>query len=129
MQKIRILDDIYWEKIYKELIEFLPYFEYPVKENVKSPIPYLSKIKNWDIVLLDNFFPWEVREEPLWDDFLWQYLKLWYECKIIWISDYWKHLTKRFEQRCIAYNQGHVIWFVSSKDWKEIAEMIAELIL
>lgn len=127
MKKIRILDDVYWKYICEDLSKFLPNFEYPVKDNVKTPIPFLSEIENWDIVCLDNYFLWDYREEALWDDFLWQYLKLWEKCKIIWISNIWIKLIDRFQQRCISYNQGHVIWFITSKSWKDIADFIKDL--
>ena len=83
-----IFDDIYWKDIYHELKHFLPNFKYPVKSNVDNPIPFLPEIKNWDFIILDNFFFWDWKEQPLWDDFLWQYLKLKYKCKIICISNY-----------------------------------------
>lgn len=127
--KIRILDDIYWEYIYKSLSKLLPDFEYPVKENINSPIPYLSEIQDWDIVCLDNWFPWEYREEPLWDDFLWQYLILRRSFRIICLSNVWPNIIKRHEQRCKVYNQWDIIWFVSSKDSKDIADIIKWLCL
>ena len=121
---IRILDDMYWERIYEKLHRYLPKQNYPVKDNVNSPIPYLSEIKDWDIILLDNYFPWEYREEPLWDDFLRQYLKLWLNCKIICLSNVWERITQRFEQRCLVNNKWDIYWFVPSKDAKEIADII-----
>ena len=128
VMKIRILDDIYWSRIYKELHEILPEFNYPVKENVNSPIPYLAEIKNWDIILLDNYFPWDYREEPLWDDFLRQYLKLDLDCKIICLSNVGQRIIQRFEQRCLVYNRWDIIGFVSNKDPDEIAEIIRPFI-
>lgn len=121
---IRILDDMYGSRIYERLHKYLPEYHYPVKDNVNSPIPYLTEIKSWDIILLDNYFPWEYREEPLWDDFLWQYLKLWLDCKIICLSNVGERITKRFEQRCLVQNKWDIIWFVPSKDSKEIADII-----
>lgn len=121
---IRILDDMYGSRIYEKLHKLLPQYNYPVKDNVNSPIPYLAEIKNGDIILLDNYFPWEYREEPLWDDFLWQYLKLWLECKIICLSNVWERITKRFEQRCLVYNKWDIIGFVPSKDPNGISDII-----
>lgn len=121
---IRILDDMYGSRIYEKLHKLLPQYNYPVKDNVNSPIHYLAEIKNGDIILLDNYFPWEYREEPLWDDFLWQYLKLWLECKIICLSNVWERITKRFEQRCLVYNKWDIIGFVPSKDPNGISDII-----
>ena len=122
--KIRILDDMYGSRIYEKLQKYLPKLDYPVKDNVNSPIPYLANIQNWDFILLDNYFPWEYREEPLWDDFLWQYLKLGLDCKIICLSNVGERITQRFEQRCLVYNKWDIIWFVPTKDAKEIADII-----
>ena len=119
-----IFDDIYWKQIYDELKEILPKLKYPVRTNIDNPIPYLSEIKNWDIIILDNFFFWEWREQPLGDDFLWQYLKLWYKCKIICISNYWEKNIQRFPQRYKTYLKWDIIGFVPNKSWKTISELI-----
>ena len=119
-----ILDDIYWEQIYHELKEILPKLKYPLKNNINNPIPYLSEIKNWDIIILDNFFFREWREQPLGDDFLRQYLKLWYKCRIICISNYWERNIQRFPQRYQTYLKWDIIGFVPNKNWKNIAELI-----
>lgn len=119
-----ILDDIYWEQIYNELKEILPKLKYPIKTNIDNPIPYLSEIQNWDIIILDNFFFREWREQPLWDDFLWQYLKLWYKCKIFCVSNYWERNIQRFPQRYQTYLKWDIVWFVPNKSWKDIAELI-----
>ena len=119
-----IFDDIYWENIYHELKHFLPNFKYPVKNNIDNPIPYLPNIKNWDFIILDNFFFREWREQPLGDDFLRQYLKLWYKCKIICISNYWEKNIQRFPQRYQIYLKWDIIGFVPNKSWKDIAELI-----
>ena len=129
MVSCRILDDVYWEKIYSELNILLPDLEYPVKTNIDNPIPYLSEIKKWDIIILDNFFFREWREQPLWDDFLWQYLKLWYECKIICVSNYWEKNIQRFPQWYKTYLKWDVVGFVPNKKWWEIADLIVEKIL
>lgn len=122
--KIRILDDLYWYRIYERLSSLLPYFEYPIKNNITSPIPYLSNIKNWDIILLDNYFPWEYREEAIWNDFLWQYLKLDLHCKIICLSNVWERIIQRFERWCRVYNRWDIVWFVPSKDAEEIIKIL-----
>ena len=119
-----IFDDIYWESIYRELKGILPQLSYHVTQNIDNPIPYLPKIKNWDFIILDNFFFWEWREQPLWDDFLWQYLKLGYNCKIICISNYGEKNIQRFPQWYKAYCKWDIIWFVPTKSGKEIAELI-----
>jgi hypothetical protein len=129
MVNCRILDDVYWEKIYSELNIILPDLEYPVKKNIDNPIPYLSNIKKWDIIILDNFFFREWREQPLWDDFLWQYLKLWYECKIICVSNYWEKNIQRFPQWYKTYLKWDIVGFVPNKRWWEIADLIVEKIL
>ena len=71
--RIRILDDLHWKEIYDVLKDMLPWYTYPIKKDVLDPLPYLSKIKNWDLILLDNYFNWW--EWPLWDSFLWEFLK------------------------------------------------------
>ena len=119
-----ILDDIFWARIYEKLSKIMPELSYPIQDNVDSPIPYLADIKSGDIILLDNYFPWDYREEPLWDDFLWQYLKLWYDCKIICLSNVWERVVQRFEQWCRTYNKWDIIWFVSNKDVSEIANIL-----
>jgi hypothetical protein len=119
-----IFDDIYWERIYNELNGIITFFSYPITTNVDNPIPYLSDIKNWDFIILDNFFFWEWREQPLWDDFLWQYLKLKYKCKIIFISNYGEKNIQRFPQRYKTYCKWDIIWFVPSKGWKQISDLI-----
>lgn len=68
-----ILDDQYGERIYNSM-EGRGNLNYPVKENVASPLPYLEKIQDGDIILLDNYYPGETREEPLGDKFLEGYL-------------------------------------------------------
>ena len=119
-----IFDDIYGKIIYHELKEILPQESYPITTNIDNPIPYLSQIKNWDFIILDNFFFWEWREQTLWDDFLRQYLKLNYNCKIICISNYWEKNIQRFPQWYKAYCKWDIIWFVPTKGWKEIADLI-----
>ena len=119
-----IFDDIYWENIYHELKKLLPQLSYPVETNIDNPIPYLTEIKNWDFVVLDNFFFWEWREQPLWDDFLWQYLKLNYNCKIICISNYGEKNIQRFPQWYKVYCKWDIIGFVPNKSPKEITELI-----
>jgi len=124
MTNCRIFDDIYWELIYSQLSILFPKTNFPIKTNIDNPIPYLPQIKNWDIIILDNFFFREWKEQPLWDDFLRQYLKLNYKCKIICISNYWEKNIQRFPQRYKAYTKWDIIWFVPTKNWKEIADLI-----
>lgn len=119
-----IFDDIYWENIYRDLKDILPQLSYPITTNIDNPISFLSKIKNWDFIILDNFFFREWREQPLWDDFLWQYLKLNYNCNIICISNYWEKNIQRFPQWYKTYCKWDIIWFVPTKSWKEISDLI-----
>ena len=55
--KCYIIDDMYGEEIYNGLKLLLPTLTYPIKTNVLEPLKYINKIKDGDIVLLDNFFP------------------------------------------------------------------------
>ncbi len=119
-----IFDDIYWERIYRDLKEILPNFNYPITTNVDNPIPYIWEIKDWDFIILDNFFFWEWREQPLWDDFLRQYLKLHYKCKIVCISNYWERNIIRFSQWNNVYNKWDIIGFVPDKNPREISRWI-----
>ena len=124
MTNCRIFDDQYWLIIYEKLKTLLPEYNYPVKENVKSPIPFIDKIKNWDLILLDNYFPWETREEPLWNDFLQIYLDKWLNCKIVCISDYWKALLDKYYNRDLANQNWDIIWWIVSKDPKEVVDLL-----
>lgn len=103
--------------------------EYPIQDNIKTPLDYLSLIEEDDIVLLDNFFPspswWE---EPLWSNFLEEVLLNNLSMKIISISDYGKELLNRFESRDIAYKKWIVIDFVSSKDPKDIYQILNKVL-
>ena len=119
-----IFDDIFWEKIYREMSNILPQFKYPIKTNINNPIPFLTDIKEWDIIVLDNFFFFEWREQPLWDDFLWQYLKLNYKCKIVCISNYWEKNIQRFTCWYKTYCKWDIVWFIPNKSWKDIADLI-----
>ena len=116
--KIWIFDDLHWEEIYNYLNDNLPWFSYPVKKNVKDPLPFLNKINDWDLILLDNFFDW--REWPLWNDFLWEILKTDLDCKIVAISDFWKKLNNMFKNWSEANNKWYIVWRVKSKKWEDI---------
>jgi len=96
----------------------IPWWVYPVKTDVLDPLPYLEKIKDWDIILLDNYFDWW--ESPLWNDFLKLYLKKWLLCKIVSISDFWEKLIDMFEYWKLANNSWDVIWWITTKKWKDI---------
>ena len=124
MNNIRIFDDQYWWKIYKKLNTLLPEYNYPIKEDVVSPIPFIDEIKNWDIILLDNYFPWETWEEPIWDDFLQLYIDKWLRCKIICISDYWKVLLDKYINRDLVNQKWDIIWWTTTKDAEEIANLL-----
>lgn len=120
MQTCWILDDQYGEKIYKEIRYLFPDWEYPVKKNIKTPLEFVDEIKDWDIILLDNYFPWNWWEEALGDNFLWELMQKKKKVRIVCISDYWEKLLERYEYRKEAYEKGLVIGFVKSKDGFEI---------
>jgi hypothetical protein len=122
--RIRIFDDLHWKEIYNDLKETFPKYTYPIKKDIKNPLPYIKKIKNWDIILLDNYFDW--RKAPLWDPFLKEYLKIWMNCKIIAISDFWEKLTEMFDNRKKANDKWDIIWRIKTKKWKDIAKFIKE---
>lgn len=119
--KCYILDDIYWKSIYLWLKELLPEINYPVQENIFYPLDYIPLLKSDDIVLLDNFFRsrgwWE---EPLWDLFLEEILKMENPPAIIWISDYGKVLIEKFDNRWFAHVKGIITDWVSTKDPKDM---------
>ena len=125
MNNIRIFDDQYWWRIYKELNTLLPEYDYPIKEDVVSPIPFIDKIKNWDIILLDNYFPWETWEEPLGDLFLEKYIEKWLNCKIICISDYWKVLLDKYFSWDEVDKKWDIIWYIPSKNSEEILKLLS----
>ena len=119
---IWILDDLHWKEIYKVLKVMLPSYTYPIKKDVKNPLPYLKKINDWDLILLDNYFDWW--NGPIWDKFLKEYLNTWMNCQIIAISDFWEKLTEMFNNREKANIKWDVIWWVKTKKWEDIAEFI-----
>lgn len=119
-----ILDDQYWLKIYNSLSKILSKLEYPIKNNIDNPISIVDEIQNWDIILLDNYFPWNDWEEPLWEKFLEEYTRKWLSCKIICISDYGKVLLDRYTYWDEVYNKWDIIWFVPNKDPNEIINII-----
>ena len=124
MHNIRIFDDQYGWKIYEKLKTLLPEYNYPIKNNVENPILFVDKIKNWDIILLDNYFPWTQWEEPLWDDFLRLYIEKWLNCKIICISDYWTVLLNRYKNWDLIDKKWDIVWYIPSKDAQKIAKII-----
>lgn len=120
--KIWILDDLHWGEIYNVLKDRFPKASYPIKKDVKDPLPFLKKMKDWDIVLLDNYFDWW--EWPLWDSFLNEYLDSWLQCKIIAISDFWEKLTEMFSNWKEANDKWCIFWWIKSKKWEDIADFI-----
>ena len=124
MQTCRILDDQYGERIYNKMRDLFPEWNYPVKKNVKTPLEFWEKIKENDIVLLDNYFPWEWWEEPLGDLFLKEVLRIKKKVRIVCISDYWERLLEKYEYRKEAYDQGLIIGFITSKDGEDIAQVL-----
>lgn len=120
--RIRIFDDLHWLEIYDVLKVMLPWYTYPIKKDIKDPLPYLGKIKNWDIILLDNYFDWW--ECPLGDSFLWEFIKSDIKCDIIAISDFWIKLIDMFDNWKKAYDKWLIVWWVKSKKWKDIWEFL-----
>lgn len=111
MQTCRILDDQYGEKIYKEIRYLFHDWNYPVKKNILTPLEFVDKIQDWDIILLDNYFPWKWWEEAMGDVFLKEILRqekkgqycvyFWLRRKIareVWISErvLWKRTSYGF---------------------------------
>lgn len=121
---IRIFEDIYWKEIYDELHHIFPDMNFPIKWNTDSPSLYMNEIKDWDFIILDNYFRYEWKQEPLWSFFLREYLRQNKNAKIIWISNYWEILLKKFERWMKAYSKWDIIWFVPTKNATDIAELI-----
>ena len=96
-KRIWIMDDLHWKEIYQDLKVMTSWYIFPIKKDIYDPLPYLSKLKDWDIVLLDNYFDWW--DSPLWNEFLKSYLETNLKCDIIAISDVWEKLTEKFEYR------------------------------
>lgn len=124
MTNCRIFEDQYWEKIYKHLSSKITTLNFPIKNNIVSPILFIEEIQNGDIILLDNYFPWEKREEPLWDEFLQKYIEKWLMCKIICISDYWKVLCDKYIGWDLVNKKWDIIWYIPSKEPEEILKLL-----
>lgn len=122
--RIWILDDLHWKEIYDVLKDMLPWYTYPIKKDVLDPLPYVKKIINWDIILLDNYFDWW--EWPLWDSFLKEFIKTDLNCKIISISDFWEKLIDMFEYRKLANKKWLIVWRVKSKKWEDIGNFLKD---
>lgn len=122
--KCYIMDDQYWENIYKWLSKYFPNINFPIKKNIKSPLDYADEVSNDDIILLDNYFPGETREEPLWAYFLEKLHKRKINCKIICISDYWKRLIDQYFEREQAYNDWIILWFETDKNAESVRKYL-----
>lgn len=122
-----IFDDQYWENIYKCLSSNATAFNFPIKNNIVSPTPFIEEIQNWDIILLDNYFPWETREEPIWDKFLEKYIEKWLSCKIICISDYWKVLLDKYSSREEVDRRWDIVWYIPSKEPEKILKFLKHI--
>ena len=116
------MDDLHWKEIYQDLKVMTSWYIFPIKKDIYDPLPYLIKLKDWDIVLLDNYFDWW--DSPLWNEFLKSYLETNLKCDIIAISDVWEKLTEKFEYRNKANKKWCINWWVTTKKWKDIAEFI-----
>ena len=53
--KCWIFDDQYGKKLYEDMKSLYSFLEYPIKDNIKTPLDYIDKIENWDLILLDNY--------------------------------------------------------------------------
>lgn len=124
MQTCRILDDQYGEKIYKEIRYLFHDWNYPVKKNILTPLEFVDKIQDWDIILLDNYFPWKWWEEAMGDVLLKEILRQEKRVSIVCIFDYGEKLLERYEYRKESYEKGLVMGFVKSKDGFEIGEIL-----
>lgn len=118
-----VFDDQYWKKLYEDMQSLYSFLFYPIKENINNPLYYIDKIKDGDLILLDNYFPVEWSwEEELGDKFLEKYLELWLKCKIICISDYWENLLDKFVNRKLVNNKWDIVYWCSSKDINDIPQ-------
>ena len=102
----------------------LPWYTYPVKKDIRDPLPYLKKIKNWDLILLDNYFDWW--DLPLWDRFLKEFMNTNLDCRIIAISDFWVMLVDMFKYWKLANEKWIIVWWVKSKKWLDIGNFLNE---
>ncbi len=128
MRNCRIFWSKYWTKIYKTVNSVLPFLNYPIKDNILSPLPYVNQILEWDIIILDNTFPWRYQEEPLWNNFLELYLARGIKAKIICISDFWNIITEKHRFRNETQRRWDIIWRFSKKDAKWIANFLKKYI-
>jgi hypothetical protein len=87
----------------------------------------IEKIDKDYMILLDNYFPWNPYEEPLWDIFLQKLLKTGKDYKIICISDRWKRLIEEYEWWQKAEQNWWVVWWCPNKDGNEVYKAIKEL--
>lgn len=87
-------------------------------------MPYVGKIKDGDIILLDNYFPGKTREEAAGGRFLCDYLEKGLKCKIICISDYGKRLAEMYNERYEVDQRGYIIGYVPDKDPETIKALI-----
>lgn len=126
MQICWILDDQYGEKIYTEIRHLFPDRSYPIKKNILSPLEFIDEIQDWDIVLLDNYFPWTWWEEALGDVFLWELMQKDKKVRIVCISDYGERLLERYDNWEKAYQGWLVIEFITSKNGFDIGELFLE---
>ncbi len=131
MKTCYILDDQYGEQIFQEMKKIHPDWNFPVQKNILSPLEYLENIvkEQADYILLDNYFPWEYREEAKGDEFLQQFLEKAEQnknikTKIICISDYWISLLEKYEYRDIAHKKWYIVWFIPSKSSEDIANYL-----
>ena len=121
------MDDQYWKVIYKDLSKLHQDRNFPIKENINNPLEFIDSISENDLILLDNFFPWETREEPLWAEFLSKLIEKNITCKVICISDYWKVLIDRYFEWSQAVNDWIVIWFAPDKSAKIIEDILTKI--
>lgn len=123
--RLFILDDIYTEKIIRELLEINSELNFPILNSVRNPLDYLVNINNeTDIILLDHWFMDEEGwENWYWNHILWELLNNNKDYKIICISDNGKRLLD-IENYKIAEQKWFIKWWITSKSWKDIYDML-----
>jgi hypothetical protein len=91
---------------------------------------YLDEIEKQkpDVVLLDNYFPWETWEEALGEEFLQQVLERNISTTIICISDYGMELMERYFSRENAYHKWVIKWWIANKNGAEIAHLMKKMV-
>lgn len=148
-KKILILDDTNWHYIYKNLNNRNNKFSFHVRGNIIDPIKYYKYIIKTkpDIIIMNTWYKGSSVSTPKWISLLerlvWYYwqnkeiynssffwliksnkhneLKMsWFNSKIIYVCDMWKHNKSRFS----VFKHFPNISFVPEKDIDEILTII-----